>query len=115
MEIFDNLFHLDHLLGSQDTVSDILQMPLPQAPKSAGELTGGIVVLCDPHTYPHSIRRAVNVPRFAAAVGLHPELARSAIGSSPYRHRCTISSHDRQGRRQHPSPHWGRCRPRCRC
>ncbi|GFO25181.1 hypothetical protein PoB_005168600 [Plakobranchus ocellatus] len=46
-------------------------MPLPRAPKSTVELTGGIVFFYDPHTHPHSIRRAVNVPGFAAAVGLH--------------------------------------------
>ncbi|GFO24431.1 hypothetical protein PoB_005093600 [Plakobranchus ocellatus] len=47
MEILDGHFHLDRLLGGQATVSDMLQMPLPRASKSAGELTGGIVVFCN--------------------------------------------------------------------
>ncbi|GFO30241.1 tatd family mg-dependent DNAse [Plakobranchus ocellatus] len=41
-------------------------------PGSAVRLSGGVAVFCDPCSYPKSLLRTVNVPGFAAAIGVHP-------------------------------------------
>ncbi|GFS12985.1 hydrolase TatD [Elysia marginata] len=48
-------------------------MPLSRRPGATERLRGGVVVFCDPHSYPRNVDRIVDVPGFIPAVGIHPK------------------------------------------
>ncbi|GFR61671.1 3'-5' ssDNA/RNA exonuclease TatD [Elysia marginata] len=61
------------MLGKDARVSEMLRMPLSRRPGTTGRLRGGVVVFCDPHSYPRNVDRIVDVPGFIPAVGIHPK------------------------------------------
>ncbi|GFS03648.1 TatD DNase family protein [Elysia marginata] len=72
-QLYDGHFHLDRMLGKDARVSEMLRMPLSRRPGTTGRLRGGVVVFCDPHSYPRNVDRIVDVPWFIPAVDIHPK------------------------------------------
>ncbi|GFO46545.1 3'-5' ssDNA/RNA exonuclease tatd [Plakobranchus ocellatus] len=73
LEALDGHFHLDRMMGKSAKVSEMIQMPLRQAPDPQVRLSGGVAVFCDPAKYSHHILQMVDVPCFVAAIGVHPK------------------------------------------
>ncbi|CAC5416321.1 tatD [Mytilus coruscus] len=76
-EAFDSHFHLDRasilLTGSLEmSVEQYLQEKLIPQPDIAVEVIGGVIVYCDPDTYPQVLP---DTSKWKIAIGLHPKAA----------------------------------------
>lgn len=71
--ILDGHFHLDRMLGRNAKVSTMVRTLPSRIPSAPCEVKGGVVVFCDPRTYPTQIQASLDVAGFVAAVGIHPK------------------------------------------
>ena len=74
---YDSHFHLDRLSYKVKrnyslTVDEVLRMPLNPLPQHPVNLLGGLMIYCDPQTYPEVVPSSSN---FYSAIGFHPKHA----------------------------------------
>ncbi|CAC5408225.1 tatD [Mytilus coruscus] len=76
-QALDSHFHLDRasilLRGSLSlTVEEFLKQPLTPPPEIPADVVGGVLVYCDPDTYPTVLP---DLAKWKVAIGLHPKAA----------------------------------------